>query len=64
MFAPGREPLPDLADDSAGGRLQRSVLVTALTLDIGRRMWWPSRLAAGRDDNIADELRGQLTRTR
>ena len=23
----------------------RSVLVTALTLDIGRRMWWPSRLA-------------------
>jgi RND superfamily putative drug exporter len=25
----------------------RSVLVTALTLDIGRHMWWPSRLAAG-----------------
>ncbi len=23
----------------------RSVLVTALTLDIGRRIWWPSRLA-------------------
>lgn len=23
----------------------RSVLVTALTLDIGRWMWWPSRLA-------------------
>ncbi|MCZ2828986.1 MMPL family transporter [Modestobacter sp. VKM Ac-2986] len=23
----------------------RSVLVTALTLDLGRRMWWPSRLA-------------------
>ena len=23
----------------------RSVLVTALTLDIGRRMWWPSKLA-------------------
>jgi RND superfamily putative drug exporter len=23
----------------------RSVLVTALTLDVGRRMWWPSRLA-------------------
>jgi RND superfamily putative drug exporter len=23
----------------------RSVLVTALTLDIGRHMWWPSRLA-------------------
>ncbi len=27
----------------------RSVLVTALTLDIGRFMWWPSRLA-GRSD--------------
>ncbi|MFH7322044.1 MMPL family transporter [Aeromicrobium sp. JJY06] len=26
----------------------RSVLVTALNLDIGRRIWWPSRL--GRDD--------------
>ena len=26
----------------------RSVLVTALNLDIGARMWWPSRLA--RDD--------------
>jgi RND superfamily putative drug exporter len=24
----------------------RSVLVTALTLDIGKRMWWPSKLAA------------------
>ena len=23
----------------------RSVLVTALTLDIGKRMWWPSRLS-------------------
>jgi RND superfamily putative drug exporter len=23
----------------------RSVLVTALTMDIGRWMWWPSRLA-------------------
>ncbi|HEX8006726.1 MAG TPA: MMPL family transporter [Trebonia sp.] len=23
----------------------RSVLVTALTMDLGRRMWWPSRLA-------------------
>jgi putative drug exporter of the RND superfamily len=23
----------------------RSVLVTSLTLDIGRHMWWPSRLA-------------------
>ena len=23
----------------------RSVLVTALNLDLGRRIWWPSRLA-------------------
>ncbi|MEV4702469.1 MMPL family transporter [Actinoplanes sp. NPDC049316] len=27
----------------------RSVLVTALTLDVGRWMWWPSRLAGVRD---------------
>jgi RND superfamily putative drug exporter len=26
--------------------LVRSVLVPALALDIGRRLWWPSRLAA------------------
>lgn len=25
----------------------RSVLVTALTLDVGHRMWWPSRLSRG-----------------
>jgi RND superfamily putative drug exporter len=25
----------------------RSVLVTALNLDIGRWLWWPSRLARG-----------------
>ena len=25
----------------------RSVLVTALTLDVGNRMWWPSRLSRG-----------------
>ena len=28
----------------------RSVLVTALTLDVGRRMWWPSRLAQRPDE--------------
>jgi RND superfamily putative drug exporter len=33
----------------------RSVLVTALTLDIGRRMWWPGKLAEKRDVD-ADEL--------
>ncbi|TFV66179.1 UNVERIFIED_ORG: hypothetical protein E4P37_07050 [Bacillus sp. AZ43] len=28
----------------------RSVLVTSLTLDVGRWMWWPSRLAQRRDE--------------
>jgi putative drug exporter of the RND superfamily len=28
----------------------RSVLVTALNLDVGRRMWWPSRLAQHPDE--------------
>jgi RND superfamily putative drug exporter len=28
----------------------RSVLVTALTLDLGRWMWWPSKLFKQRDD--------------
>ncbi len=36
----------------------RSVLVTALTLDIGRWMWWPGRLAHQRDVRPA-ELAGQ-----
>jgi RND superfamily putative drug exporter len=42
----------------------RSVLVTALTLDIGRHMWWPSRLAARRDEDIAAAPPGELTRAR
>jgi hypothetical protein len=42
----------------------RSVLVTALTLDIGRNMGWPSRLAARRDDDIAAAPPGELTRAR
>jgi putative drug exporter of the RND superfamily len=42
----------------------RSVLVTALTLDIGRHMWWPSRLAARRDDDVAAAPPGELTRAR
>jgi putative drug exporter of the RND superfamily len=33
----------------------RSVLVTALNLDIGRNMWWPSRLAR-RPEPSWDEL--------
>ena len=32
----------------------RSVLVTALNLDIGRHMWWPSKLTAKRDAPVID----------
>jgi RND superfamily putative drug exporter len=32
----------------------RSVLVTALNMDIGRHIWWPSKLAAKRDVDIPD----------
>ena len=39
----------------------RSVLVTALNLDIGRRMWWPSRLAQRPDVDVDAGLEaGQL----
>ena len=31
----------------------RSVLVTALNLDVGRHMWWPSGLAAKRETEAA-----------
>jgi len=40
----------------------RSVLVTALNLDIGRHIWWPSRLSRKTDvdlDELADQP-GQL----
>ncbi|MFI7544332.1 MMPL family transporter [Actinoplanes sp. NPDC049599] len=33
----------------------RSVLVTALNLDIGRRMWWPGRLARVPDEPVVAE---------
>jgi putative drug exporter of the RND superfamily len=36
----------------------RSVLVTALNLDVGRWIWWPSRLARNPDvdlDQLAKE---------
>jgi RND superfamily putative drug exporter len=33
----------------------RSVLVTALTLDIGRWMWWPSRLAQKLDVEVEED---------
>jgi RND superfamily putative drug exporter len=32
----------------------RSVLVTALNLDIGRHMWWPSKLASKQDTPVID----------
>ncbi|MDX6324513.1 MAG: putative drug exporter of the superfamily, partial [Nocardioidaceae bacterium] len=35
----------------------RSVLVTALNLDLGRHMWWPSRLGKKADVDV-EELRG------
>ena len=38
--------------------------MTALTLDIGRHMWWPSPLAARRDDDVAATPPGELTRAR
>ncbi len=40
----------------------RSVLVTALTLDVGRHMWWPSRLARPRPEEAVPPP-VQLTRT-
>ncbi len=40
----------------------RSVLVTALTLDVGRHIWWPSRLARPRaEEAVTPPV--QLTRT-
>jgi RND superfamily putative drug exporter len=33
----------------------RSLLVPALTIDIGREVWWPSKLAKVRDEDVADE---------
>jgi putative drug exporter of the RND superfamily len=43
----------------------RSVLVTALTLDLGRRVWWPSRLAQEPDGEGPAPLPGsRIARTR
>ena len=42
----------------------RSVLVTALNLDVGRRMWWPSKLTRTPDPGLAElsrERAGALT---
>ena len=44
----------------------RSVLVTALNLDIGRWMWWPSRLAHKPDPaphELSQERTAALTRS-
>ncbi|WP_367322490.1 MMPL family transporter [Streptomyces sp. HUAS ZL42] len=40
----------------------RSVLVTALTLDVGRWMWWPSRLFRRDDEARGPEGRADLER--
>ena len=32
----------------------RSVLVTAINLDVGHRIWWPSRLDRGREESAAE----------
>ena len=37
----------------------RSVLVTALSLDVGRWIWWPSRLHHKRDDLDLDQLESE-----
>ncbi len=39
---------------AAGHLVVRSVLVTALNLDLGRWMWWPSKLAAERDPEVEE----------
>ena len=42
----------------------RSVLVTALNLDVGRHLWWPSRLASESAEQASARaaMAGQLTR--
>jgi RND superfamily putative drug exporter len=37
----------------------RSVLVTALNLDLGRHLWWPGRLARDRDREAHDQITGE-----
>ncbi|MFG3252542.1 MMPL family transporter [Streptomyces sp. NPDC048172] len=38
----------------------RSVLVTALTYDIGRRMWWPSGLSAKTAESVPEQRESEL----
>jgi putative drug exporter of the RND superfamily len=42
----------------------RSVLVTALNLDIGRRIWWPSRLSRDTSHEETAEILGEPTAAR
>ena len=39
----------------------RSILVTALTLDLARWIWWPSRLAREPGDDAAGRQPGRLS---
>jgi len=39
----------------------RAVLVTALNLDVGRWMWWPSKLARTPDPGPAELTRERVT---
>jgi RND superfamily putative drug exporter len=43
----------------------RSVLVTALNLDVGRHIWWPSSLSRKQDvslDELGEDTSAALTR--
>ena len=42
----------------------RSILVTALNLDIGRWMWWPSKLAQKRDVEVEDDSEAPVLTSR
>jgi RND superfamily putative drug exporter len=42
----------------------RSVLVTALNLDVGDRMWWPTRLPVGKVEPLSGEPAGVLVGAR
>jgi putative drug exporter of the RND superfamily len=42
----------------------RSILVTALNLDIGRWMWWPSKLAQKRDVDVEDDSEAPVLASR
>ena len=34
----------------------RSVLVTAINLDLGRKIWWPGKLSKERDEELEGDL--------